>query len=204
MPPSILSRAIAGQPVRAAIFAVGPLAILRGAGFNERQYLAETLSGLLHVKVSQQDAEFFLRAARAGNQRAMIRGLAKYAAAWKALDATARANLKAHLSLTQEGASAAFGQYGAAGSLVAALGSMLPSQGYCTTVNLTSAPTGTTSKALDAGSTLSSYRPGRQLDIEPQQHRPIQCLIRIHPRRTERSTRRLYAVVQRRQRYRSL
>src|ERR1700693_5356004 len=52
VPTSIYSRAAAGQAIKTAAIAIGPLPLLRDAGFNQRQYLAETLSKLLHIQAS--------------------------------------------------------------------------------------------------------------------------------------------------------
>ena len=48
-----MNRASAGQSVKVAALAAGPVAVLRGLGFNERLYLADKLSNLLRVKVSR-------------------------------------------------------------------------------------------------------------------------------------------------------
>ena len=61
VPVRIMNQASAGQPVKAAALAAGPVAVLRGLGFNEKLYLAETLSKLLRVKVSEADVAKLLR-----------------------------------------------------------------------------------------------------------------------------------------------
>jgi len=61
VPISIMNQASAGQPVKAAALAAGPVSVLRGLGFDEKLYLAETLSKLLHVNFSQQDVAKLLR-----------------------------------------------------------------------------------------------------------------------------------------------
>jgi len=162
VPTSIYSRAIAGQPVKTAAIAIGPIMYLHHAGLtglNNRQYLAETLSKLLHVTVSEQDAATLIRAIEAKNQRAVIRTMAKYAAAWKALDAAAKAHIRAQLNASQEGAAAAFGQYNTAGILASAIGSLFPSIGSCIVPALSSgspgSSSGSSSKGLDAGPSLS-------------------------------------------------
>ena len=159
VPTSIYSRAAGGQPIKTAAIAIGPLPLLRDAGFNQRQYLAETLSKLLHVKVSEQDATALLRAIEAKNHRAVVRTMAKYASALKALDAAARAKVQAQLTSSQQGTAAAFGQYSTAGILASAMGGLFPSAGTCIVPQLSSGLPGTSSgsssKGLDAGASLS-------------------------------------------------
>lgn len=159
VPTSVFSRAIGGQPVKTALIAIGPITYLHDAGFNKRQFVAETLSKVLHVTVSEQDAAMLLRALEKRNQRAAIRTMAKYAAAWKALDAAAKADLRAQLSSSQEGAAAAFGQFSRAGMLASAIGSVFPSLGSCVVPPLSSglpgSSSGSSSKNLDAGPSLS-------------------------------------------------
>jgi hypothetical protein len=43
-----MNQAMAGQSVKAAAFAAGPIPVLQGLGFNEKLYLAAKLSRLLH------------------------------------------------------------------------------------------------------------------------------------------------------------
>jgi uncharacterized protein (TIGR03437 family) len=159
VPTSIYSRAAGGQPIRTAAIAIGPIPLLRDAGFNQRQYLADTLSKLLHVKVSEQDAATLLRAIEAKNHRAVVRTMAKYASALKALDAAAKAKVQAQLTSSQQGTAAAFGQYSTAGILASAMGGLFPSAGTCIVPQLSSGLPGTSSgsssKGLDAGASLS-------------------------------------------------
>ncbi len=159
VPTSVYSRAAAGQPIRTAAIAIGPLPFLRDAGFNQRQYLAATLSKLLHVTFSEQDAATLLRAIEAKNHRAVVRTMAKYASAWKTLDPAARAKVQAQLNSTQQGAAAAFGQYSAAGVLASAMGSLFPSLGTCIVPDLFSglpgSSSGSSSKGFDAGPSLA-------------------------------------------------
>src|SRR5208283_4786515 len=67
VPVSVMNQASAGHPVKVAAFAAGPVSVLRGLGFNEKLYLAETLSKLLHVQVSQEDVAKLLLAEQTHN-----------------------------------------------------------------------------------------------------------------------------------------
>ena len=77
-----------------------------------RSYISPgTLSKLLRVKISQEDVGKLLLAEQTHNQRAMLRAMTKYAAAWKALNPSAKAAVHAVLNSKQEGAVAVFGQF---------------------------------------------------------------------------------------------
>jgi hypothetical protein len=153
VPIGIMNQASAGQPVNAAAFAAGGVPVLRGLGFDVKLYLADILSKLLRVKVSQEDVAKLLRAGQTHNQRALTRAMMKYAAAWQALSPAAKAAVRAALNSNQEGAVAVFGQFSSPATLAAALGGLFPSQGTCTT--LPSVPLGSSATGLDAGSSLA-------------------------------------------------
>jgi uncharacterized protein (TIGR03437 family) len=153
VPIGIMNQASAGQPVKAAALAAGGIPVLRGLGFDVKLYLADILSKLLRVKVSQADVAKLLRAGQTHNQRALTRAMMKYAAAWQALSPAAKAAVRAALNSSQEGAVAVFGQFSSPATLAAALGGLFPSQGTCTT--LPSVPFGSSATGLDAGSTLA-------------------------------------------------
>jgi uncharacterized protein (TIGR03437 family) len=153
IPISVMNLATAGQSVKVAALAAGPVSVLRGLGFNEKLYLAGKLSNLLHRKVSEQDIAKLLLAQQTHNQRAMIRGMSKFAASWKALSPAAKAAVQAALNPNQQGAVAAFGQFNTPGTLAAAVGGLFPSQGTCTA--LPSEFVGRSGTGLDAGPSLA-------------------------------------------------
>ncbi len=159
VPVSIMNKAASGQPVKAAALAAGPVSVLQGLGFNERLYLADTLSKLLRVKVSPEDVAKLLRAEQTHDRRALTRAMFKYGAAWKKLSPAAKTAVQAALNSKQEGAVASFGQFGTPAVLAAALGGLFPSQGTCTTLttvpNLSSSPP----VGLDAGPSLTLSGP---------------------------------------------
>jgi uncharacterized protein (TIGR03437 family) len=158
LPVTVMNRATAGQPVNIAALAAGPVSVLRALGFHQEHAVAEKLSSILHVKVSPQDVAGLLQANQ--DKRSLARVMAKYAAAWKALDPAAKAAVRRAVNLTQEGASAAFGQYSTPGTLAAAVGGLFPSQGTCTVFNLADESLGSSNgKGLDAGSSLALSGP---------------------------------------------
>ena len=155
LPVSIANQASAGQNVKIAALAVGPVSILRGLGFNPRIYLAARLSSLLRVKVAVDDIDRLLRAGQNHDQRALVRILAKYGAAWKALDPAGKAAVGRAISLTQEGVVAVFGQYTSPTALAAGFGGLFPSEGTCTVAHLESESLQSPAQGLNAGPSLS-------------------------------------------------
>ena len=114
-----MNEAIAGHPVTAAALAAGPISVLLGLGFNLEVYRAAQLSKLLHVTLSPQDVAKLILAGQSHNRRGLMRALAKYGAAWKTLNPTAKAAVQAMLNLNQDGAVAAFGSFSTPGALAA-------------------------------------------------------------------------------------
>jgi uncharacterized protein (TIGR03437 family) len=159
VPVSVMNKATAGKPIQAAALAAGPVSVLQGLGFNERLYLADRLSKLLRVKVSQEDVAKLLHAEQTGNRRALTRAMMKYAAAWKRLSPAAKAAVQAVLSSKQEGAVAGFGQFGTPAVLAEALGGLFPSQGTCTPLPTETYLSTSPRVGLDAGSTLTLSGP---------------------------------------------
>lgn len=179
LPVSIVNQASAGQPIKAAAIAAGSVAVLRGLGFNEKLYLAETLSKLLRVKVSQEDAGKLLLAEQTHNRRALLRAMAKYAAAWKALNPAAKATAQAVLNSKQEGAVAVFGQFSSPATLAGAISGLFPSQGTCSA--LPSVFTGRSANGLDAGSSLALSGPAGSWTLAPTRTGQYQVLFGSTP-----------------------
>jgi len=179
VPVSVMNQASAGHPVKVAAFAAGPVSVLRGLGFNEKLYLAETLSKLLHVQVSQEDVAKLLLAEQTHNQHGLTRAMMKYAAAWKALNPTAKAAVRAVLNSKQEGAVAAFGQFSSPATLAGAIGGLFPSQGTCST--LPSVSTGWSATGLDAGSSLALSGPAGSWTLAPTKTGQYQVLFGSTP-----------------------
>ncbi len=153
LPVSIMNQATTGQPVTVAALAAGPVSVLTGLGFDERVYIAQKLSTLLHAKVSVEDVARLLRAQQNHNQRAFRKVMTKYAASWKALSPSAKAAVQAALTPNQEGAVAGLGRYSSPAALAAAVGGLFPSQGTCT--SLPSASVSRFAAGLDAGASLA-------------------------------------------------
>jgi hypothetical protein len=165
IPIGVMNQAVAGQSVKAAAFAAGPVPVLQGLGFNEKLYLTATLSRLLHVKLSQQDVEKLLLAGQTRNRRALMHAMTKYAAAWKALNPAAKAQVQSALNPNQAGAVAAFGQFTTPGVLAAVVGGLFPSQGTC--IPLPSMSIARSGMGLDAGSSLALSGQAGALTLTP-------------------------------------
>lgn len=155
IPISVMNQATAGLSVTAAALAVGPITVLRGLGFDQRQYLADRLSQLLHVKVSPDDIAKLLLAGQTHNRRALNRAMAKYLKSWKALDPAEKAAVSAAMNLSQEGAYAVFAQFTKPAAVAAAVGGLFPSQGTCTVFTSLTAEAQRSGMRLDAGSSLA-------------------------------------------------
>jgi uncharacterized protein (TIGR03437 family) len=179
IPISIMNQASAGQPVKAAALAAGPVSVLRGLGFDVKLYMAQALSKLLRVKVSQEDVEKLLLAGQTRSQRELARAMIKYAAAWKALPPAAKLAVRAVLNSNQEGAVADFGQFNTPGALAAGLGGLFPSQGTCST--LPPVYTARLGNGLDAGSSLALSGPAGSWTLAPSRAGQYQVLFGSTP-----------------------
>ena len=154
LPATVLTKAVAGQPVKLAEIVIGPSAI-QGPG-AEPQAVAESLSAALGTKVSEADAARLIRAYRTHSARAVRMAMAKYASRWKTLDAQTKARLTARMSLAQEGATALFGTYSSEGALAAIASGQFPTSGACVILpGSFSLGLGAASQGLDAGASLS-------------------------------------------------
>jgi uncharacterized protein (TIGR03437 family) len=178
VPVSIMNQASAGQPVKVAALAAGPVSVLSGLGFDVQSYLAKSLSKLLRVKLSPQDVQKLLLAEQTHNQRALTRAMSKYAAAWKALSPAAKVAVQGMLSVNQEGAVADFGEYSTAATLAAALGALFPSQGTCAT--LPPSPF-RSAQGLDAGSSLALSGPAGSWTLLPSRAGQYQAIFGSTP-----------------------
>ena len=179
IPVSIMNQASAGITVKAATLAAGPVSVLRGLGFDVKPYLAQTLSKLLHAKVSVDDVSKLLLAAQSRNQRELLHAMIKYGAAWKALSPAAKAAVRAALSANQEGAVADFGQFNAPGALAAGVGGLFPSQGTC--VPLPYEYASRSGNGLDAGSSLSLSGAAGSWTLTPSRAGQYQALFGSSP-----------------------
>ena len=180
VPVSVMNKASAGQPIKAAALAAGPVSVLQGLGFNEKLYLADALSKLLRVKVSQEDVAKLLHAEQTGNRRALTRAMIKYAPAWKRLSPAAKAAVQAVLNSKQEGAVAGFGQFGTPAVLSEALGGLFPSQGTCTAI--TTVPSWSSPVVgLDAGPSLTLSGPAGLWNLAPAKPGQYQVLFGSTP-----------------------
>jgi len=154
LPTSILTSAAAGQPVKLALIAVGPTAIV-GAG-SEPRAVAERLSAALHTHVSEADAAKLMRAYRSRSPRAIRAAMAKYASQWKALDKQSKARLTAEISFTQDSALAEFGSFSSESAVATVTNAQFPPAGECVMLpNSFPFGLGSISAGLDAGASLT-------------------------------------------------
>ena len=153
LPTSVLTKAAAGQPVKLAIIAAGPTAIV-GTGAEPRA-VAASLSAALHTTVTEADASTLIRAYRTRNARAIRLAMTKYASQWKALNARTRAKLTAAISLAQESISADFGSFSSEAVTAAVASAQFPPQGACVVLPGTfPLGLGSAGGGLDAGASL--------------------------------------------------
>ena len=164
IPVSIMNEAIAGHPVTAAALAAGPILVLLGLGFNLEVYRAAQLSVSCCTSRSHHQDLAKLILAGQHNRRGLMRALAKYGAAWKTLNATAKAAVQAMLNLNQDGAVAAFGSFSTPGALAAGLGGLFPSQGTCTSLPPRIPFPG---EGMDAGTSLALSGQAGALTLTP-------------------------------------
>jgi len=153
LPASVLTKALAGQPVKVAAIAIGPAAVGNSAAL--RQTVAHRLSTALHTRVSEADADRLMRAYAARNTRAIRTAMIKYASRWKALDGRTKTDIIVQLGQTQEGAAALFGSFSKEGLGTAIGSAQIPVAGACVFL----APNypsglGSASVGLDAGLSL--------------------------------------------------
>jgi uncharacterized protein (TIGR03437 family) len=181
VPVSVMNKATAGKPVQAAALAAGPVSVLQGLGFNEKLYLADRLSRLLRVKVSQEDVAKLLQAEQTHNRRALARAMMKYAGAWKRLSPAAKAAVQAVLNSKQEGAVAGFGQFGTPAVLAEALSGLFPSQGTCTALTTVPNLYSSSPVGLDAGSSLTLSGPAGLWNLAPTKPGQYQVLFGSTP-----------------------
>jgi uncharacterized protein (TIGR03437 family) len=154
VPASILTKADAGQPVKVAAIAIGPIVFGNRAAAQEA--LAKRLSRAFHTRVSEADAARLMRAYAANNPRAIRRAMFKYASRWKALDARTKASIIVQIGQTQEGAAAFFGLFGSEGTAAMIGSAQLPVAGSCIVLPKSyPSGVGSVSSGLDAGPSLS-------------------------------------------------
>jgi hypothetical protein len=153
LPTSVLTKAAAGQPVKLAVIAVGPAAILETGA--EPRAVAARLSAALHTQVSEGDAARLIRAYRTRNPKAIRTAMAKYASRWKTLDAQTKARLTARIGSAQDTVLAEFGGFSSESVVATVASAQFPPAGECAVLpNSYPSGLGSTSAGLDAGASL--------------------------------------------------
>jgi uncharacterized protein (TIGR03437 family) len=163
IPSSIYARALNGEDLKVATFAIGPVGFMARVGFDSAQFIATRLSTVLHTPVSKRDAAALLRAIEAHNQSRVRRVMWKYVKQWNALDPKVKKWLLEQANLTRDAASAAFGTLSRSSSLMAIFAGDLPPAGACTIVQHVPSAMSVSSRSLDAGPSLTLNGPAGQV-----------------------------------------
>ena len=160
IPTSVLASALAGKTLKFGAIAIGPIAVLQGAGFSFSQGIADQLSTLLHRSVSESDVRKMIHAYRDRDSATIKRTLAKYGIGARQLHGRLLRTVQRAISIDQQGAAAAFGSYRTLASFSPEFAANFTSVGTCTVTNGIAASTSEVrSSSLDAGSGLSFVGP---------------------------------------------
>ncbi len=154
---SLLDKAASGQALSLGLIGIGPVPVLRGAGFRFSGGFAERLSKILHVKLPDAEVDRLLKAYRTRNMAAVRRIVAKYAPGFKFSSASARKLLRAAAeSESQQGAGATFGVASGIGAIAPDYASNFSAPGTCIVLNqnLVRDPAASI-RTSDAGNTLT-------------------------------------------------
>ena len=158
IPTSILTKTLSGAEVRLGAMAVGPMAILHGAGFQFAHAIAQQLSVVLHGDVSDDDARRIISSYQVRDLKAIARILRSYQAPKQSPKQLAHM-LRSAISLDQQGAAAAFGSSVGLSMLALPFASHLPPAGACIVTREPSVPDGIHTRFLDAGPSLNINGP---------------------------------------------
>jgi uncharacterized protein (TIGR03437 family) len=154
---SLLNKAAGGQSISLGLIGIGPVPVLRGAGFRFSGGFAERLSKILHVKVPDADVDRLLKAYRTRNMASVRKIVAQYAPGFKFSSGSARKLLRAAADFEQQqGAGAGFGAASGIATLAPDYASNFSAPGTCTILNqdLSKDPAASI-RVLDAGNTLT-------------------------------------------------
>jgi len=166
LPAPLLSRAIAGQPLKLGIFAVGPARFLEFFGFPASQSIAENISALLHALVSEADVKFLIQAYRAKQIHAVSQILNKYGFKSKRPDLQLARKLQTAIGTDQQYAAAAFGTFSSLSAFSSQFAANFPPAGVCTVVREVMATRfEAQSLSINVGSALTLNSPGGQRSI---------------------------------------
>ena len=111
IPTALLSKALAGEKLKLAELAIGPIRFLQGVGYSFSQGAAEQLSALLKIPVAEADVRTLIQAYRAKQTGTLKQILSKYGIKTNRLNRQLLQNLRAAIGLDQQGVAAAFGVF---------------------------------------------------------------------------------------------
>ncbi|MBZ5607822.1 MAG: hypothetical protein LAP38_06175 [Acidobacteriia bacterium] len=159
-PASLLNRAIAGDPLKLGLIAIGPVRLLEFLGFSFSQGAQDQLSALLHGPVAEADIKRLIQAYRSRQMRTLQQILAKYGVTPRHIDHKLVRAVHALAGLDVQGAGAAFGTLSSLSDFGPQFAFSVPPAGTCTLTREMQAPRfEAESRSLDAGAALSFNGP---------------------------------------------
>ena len=178
VPQSLLDKAASGQPIALGLLGVGPIPVLRGAGFRFSESFAERLSNILGRKVPQGDVDRLLRAYRTRDMAAIGKIAPKYAAMLKSANAATKKLLRAAAaSEQQQGAAAQFGAATGIGAIAPDYMSNFPALGTCMVTQSIGKDPAALLDPLNAGNTLTVMGPGGPRSMSGGPNGPYQATL---------------------------
>jgi uncharacterized protein (TIGR03437 family) len=167
IPTALLSKALAGEKLKVAELAIGPIRFLQGVGYSFSQGAAEQLSALLKTPVAETDVKRFIQAYRANETGTLKHILSKYGIKTNRLNRQLLQNLRAAIGLDQQGVAAAFGSFARLPDFLTQFGANIPSAGSCMVARGAPFPMSQArSSSLDAGAALTFNGPSNQKTMQ--------------------------------------
>jgi len=167
LPTALLSKASAGEKVKLAELAIGPIRFLQGVGYSFSQGAAEQLSALLKTPVAEADVRRLVEAYRAKQTGTVKQILSKYGIKTNHLNRQLVRDLRAAIGLDQQGVAAAFGTFARISDFTAQFGGNVASAGSCVVTGGAQFPSSQAqSSAADAGATLTFDGPSNRKTMQ--------------------------------------
>ncbi len=161
LPPSFVTRALAGEPLKMAALIVAPTGLQGRILPGALPSASAALSKLLNRNVTEQEAQRIATALRNSKSPMVRRALGKYGQQLNGLEPQLRKIIEADPTLTPIGVTALLASVTGVNGIVPLLGSaILPPLGTCTAIGSFPAPTSRLgARALDAGAALTFTAP---------------------------------------------
>lgn len=167
VPTALLSKALAGEKLKLAELAIGPIRFLQGVGYSFSQGAAEQLSALLKIPVAEADVKRLVQAYRAKQAGTLKQILSKYGVKTNHLHRQLLQDLRAAISLDQQGVAAAFGTFGRLPDFMTQFGGNIASAGNCMVTTGAPLPMSQAQgSAADAGTALTFNGPGSRKTMQ--------------------------------------